>query len=96
MTPFLALLSAYYLCDAAAAAAPLPPAVAQTCAARYEAVKTTFLNAGETGPDARTLSYLRFKAWEAANPKVVARLKAQARDELARHDLAALLPGTSS
>jgi hypothetical protein len=89
MTPFLALLSAYYLCDAAATIQPLPPSVAQSCAARYEAVKAHFRDDGATSPAARIRSYVRFKAWEEANPALVARLKAEARA-----DALALLAGT--
>lgn len=77
---FLALLSAYYLCDAAATLRPLTPAAAQACAAHYEAVKAAFQPEAEQTPTARRLAYLRFKAWEEANPDIVGRL----RDEAAR------------
>jgi hypothetical protein len=79
MTPFIALLSAYYLCDATAAMRPLAPAAAQRCAAKYEAVRTQFEPDGAFGPQARRLSYIRFKAWEAQNADLVDRLRAEAR-----------------
>lgn len=79
MTTFIALVSAYYMCDAAAAQHPLPPDLAQGCAAQYEAVKAEFIDDAETGPQARRMGYLRFKAWERANPDLVARLRADAR-----------------
>lgn len=95
MPPFLALLSAYYLCDAAAALHPIPPATAQACAAHYEAVKATFLEEGETGPAARTEAYRRFKAWEAANADLVDHLRDEAR-EAAAEFLDRALPGESA
>ena len=79
MTPFFALLSAYYLCDATATMRPLAPSAAQSCAAKYEAVRARFEPDGADGPDARRLSYIRFKAWEAQNADLVARLRAEAR-----------------
>jgi hypothetical protein len=79
MTPFFALLSAYYLCDATASMRPLAPSAAQSCAAKYEAVRARFEPDGTDGPHARRLSYMRFKAWEAENADLVARLRAEAR-----------------
>ncbi|MEM0937641.1 MAG: hypothetical protein AAF865_16590 [Pseudomonadota bacterium] len=82
MSPtFLALLSAYYLCDAAAALRPLPPDTAQHCAAQYEAVKSSFVPGADSGPAERRLGYLRFKSWEADNPDVVGELRRAAADE---------------
>ncbi len=83
MPPFLALLASYYICDAAAALHPMPPGSAQACAVRYEAVKATFLDEGEAGPAAHRDAYLRFKAWEAENAALVARLRAEARAQAA-------------
>lgn len=78
MTPFFALLSAYYLCDAAAALRPLTMSEIARCVGHYEAVKAEFADPAETGPDARLQTYRRFKAWEAQNAETVARLKAEA------------------
>lgn len=89
MTAFFALLSAYYLCDVTAAMRPLAPAAAQACAASYEAVRARFEPDGAAGPDARRVSYMRFKAWEAQNADLVARLRAEARERA--EDM--LLPG---
>ncbi|MEM1428028.1 MAG: hypothetical protein AAGG09_01075 [Pseudomonadota bacterium] len=85
-TSFLALLSAYYLCDAAAMLQPLPPSTAQSCAAHYEAVKSVFGARTGDSPADRRSAYLRFKAWEAENADTVGRLREKAA-ESARRDL---------
>lgn len=81
MTAFIALLSSYYLCDAAAALHPLAPDTAQACAARYEAVKDTFVDETAAGPEARRLAYMRFKRWEAENADLVADLRRDAHSQ---------------
>ncbi|MEM9247084.1 MAG: hypothetical protein AAGB05_00155 [Pseudomonadota bacterium] len=75
---FLALLSAYYLCDATATLRPLSPDTAQTCAAQYEAVKARFGTSSDPTPAARQAAYLRFKAWEASNVRLVERMRSEA------------------
>jgi hypothetical protein len=92
MSSFLALLSAYYLCDAAAALHPLPPDEALACAARYEAVRSRFADSPAPGPADRRASYLRFKAWEASNVETVSRMKAEA----ARRAALRLMPGEAA
>lgn len=88
---FIALLSAYYLCDAAATLQPLPPSTAQACAAHYEAVKATFRPASDSSPAARRAAYLRFKAWETENPDLVAHLRRQATENARKSLIGAAL-----
>ncbi|WP_121630589.1 hypothetical protein [Tropicibacter alexandrii] len=88
MSPFIALLSLYYLCDQGAALRPLPPSDAQRCARHYEQVKLTFLDEtpAPSGSEARAAqnlaAYRKFKAWEAANPALVEGLRKTARAHL--------------
>jgi hypothetical protein len=84
MSDFLALLLAYYTCDAAAQTQePLGPD-RLACVATYEAVKDHFapldpapLGTPEYGAE-RIATYLAFRAWEEANAEIVAELRAEA------------------
>lgn len=78
MTTFFALLSAYYICDAAAAVGTLTLSEITECVHRYEAVKAEFVPPDASGPEAGREGYRRFKAWEAENPEIVARMKSEA------------------
>lgn len=82
MTEFLAILSIYYMCDAAAATRALTAEEVSFCTQRYEAVKNHFRDDEQAIPGtpeyaAETrAAYEEFKNWEAANPDLVARLRA--------------------
>ncbi len=75
---FIALLTAYYFCDAAATLHPMAPGTAQGCAASYEAVKSAFRDGA--GPAERQAAYLRFKDWETRNDRLVQRMRARAAE----------------
>lgn len=82
---FLALLLAYYTCDAAAQRQePMGPE-RMACVATYEEVKSYFApltpsprGTPEYGAE-RIATYRAFSAWEAANAEVVAELRAEAQ-----------------
>ncbi|MEL6206861.1 MAG: hypothetical protein AAFR47_16315 [Pseudomonadota bacterium] len=82
MTTFFALLTAYYLCDATASQRLLTRSEVATCATYYADVKAEFRDPGASGPAAEREAYRRFKAWEAAHPDTVRRLKANAAAQL--------------
>ncbi len=71
MTELLRLLSLYYACDQIAAQRPLSSAEVAACMDHYTAVKSHFSEPQDTNVDA----YLRFKAWEQANPAMVAQIR---------------------
>ena len=85
MTEFLKLLAVYYMCDQAAMIRPLTPEEYMGCQRTYEAVKVYF--SGLDDPESPTLAqiaaqkrdaYAGFKAWEAENAGLVAKMKAEA------------------
>jgi hypothetical protein len=82
---FLALLLAYYTCDAAAQTQEPLGSQRLACVETYEAVKRYFapLDPAPAGtPDygqQRIETYRAFTAWEAANAELVADLRAAAR-----------------
>lgn len=85
MTTLLSLLSAYYLCDAAAMQTLLSPTEAQRCAQVFTAVKAEFATpdaAGMASPEENAIRYLAFKAWEDENAELVASLKQDAQSRL--------------
>ena len=88
MSPFIALLNLYYLCDQSAALRPLPPSEAQQCAAHYEQVKRSFLDEAPAAPgsaeraEQNLRAYRSFKSWEAENPDLVQTLREAARARL--------------
>lgn len=91
MTTLLSLLSAYYLCDAAAMQTVLSHSEAQRCAQVFTAVKAEFATpdaAGLASPDENTTRYRAFKAWEAENAELVTSLKQDARSRLPTHHAA--------
>lgn len=85
MTDILALLAAYYACDAVTTSRMLTVHEAQICAAAYDSVKVQFLTEEEAqalmglgyADRARALltGYHRFKAWEGQNPEQVTALR---------------------
>ena len=72
MTHLIFLLSIYYQCDAAAAQMALSPEDAKRCMAVYAAVKEEFAPAASDNPHA---GFVAFKAWERANPSLVADIR---------------------
>lgn len=90
MSPLVAMLSLYYLCDHVAATRGLDPVEVARCMANYERLKMSFVE----GPPARLgsperaaqirVGYQGFKAWEAAHPDEVARLRAEGRNRATR------------
>lgn len=85
MSEFLALLLAYYTCDAAAQTQEPLGDERLACVETYEAVKGWFapldpapVGTAEYGAQ-RIETYRAFRAWEAANPDLVAELRAEAR-----------------
>lgn len=91
MTDFIALLSAYYLCDAFVIHRPLSlnPSELAACMGRYEAVKAAFAQDGDLSPPGspnaepqRRAAYAAFKAWELANGHLVTELRAEALREV--------------
>ena len=74
MNTFLSILAAYYMCDAAATAGTLRDLDVRQCTAFYEEVKSR-----APGPQGSRSGYVRFKAWEAENAALVARMKDDAR-----------------
>lgn len=84
MGEFLALLLAYYTCDAAAQAQQPLGGDRLACVETYEQVKSFFapldeapVGTAEWG-EQRIETYLAFSAWEAENPDLVAELREQA------------------
>jgi hypothetical protein len=82
---FLALLLAYYSCDAAAQAQQPLGGDRLACVETYEEVKSWFApldpappGTPEYGPQ-RIATYEAFTAWEAANAELVEELRAEAR-----------------
>ena len=86
MSEFLALLLAYYTCDAAAQTQMPLGGDRLACMETYEEVKGWFapLDAAPPGTPEygaqRIETYIAFRAWEAENAETVARLRAQAED----------------
>ncbi|PWK61004.1 hypothetical protein [Roseicyclus mahoneyensis] len=87
MGDFLALLLAYYTCDAAAQGQQPLSHDRFACVETYEAVKDWFapldpspMGTPEYGAE-RIATYRAFTAWEAANAELVAQLRAEARGE---------------
>ena len=85
LAEFLALLLAYYTCDAAAQTQePLGPD-RLACVATYEEVKSYFapITPSPRGTPAygaeRIATYRALSAWEAENAEVVAQLRAEAQ-----------------
>ena len=84
MGEFLALLLAYYTCDAAAQTQEPLGGDRLACVATYEQVKSFFapldpapVGTPEYGAE-RIAPYRAFRAWEAENAELVAALRAQA------------------
>ena len=85
---FQALLTAYYLCDAAAAVTLLDYATVARCVVTYQSVKAEFLSEEELaaldadplwfGGEYGSIAYRRFTAWEKENAELVAEMKADA------------------
>jgi hypothetical protein len=85
MEQFLALLFAYYTCDAAAQAQQPLGGDRLACVETYEEVKAFFapldpapFGTPEYGAQ-RIETYVAFSTWEAENADVVAALRAEAR-----------------
>lgn len=85
MAEFLALLLAYYTCDAAAQSQEPLGSERLACMATYEEVKGWFapldpapFGTPEYGAE-RIATYRAFTAWEAENADIVAELRAQAQ-----------------
>jgi hypothetical protein len=89
---FQALLTSYYLCNAAAAITLLDYSTVARCVLTYHSVKAHFLDEDELaaldadplgfGGEHGKAAYLRFREWEQENPEVVAELKADAEERL--------------
>lgn len=86
MGDFLIVLAFYYACNRSATEALLTEPELSACLTAYETVKVSFLSDAERG-ELLTLphthrqplmsqAYLRFKAWEKANPGIVKPLQA--------------------
>ena len=78
MTDLLRLLSLFYACDVAAETEFPTPTEWARCMAHYHAVKAHFAD-GMSGPQAQIEGYRRWKAWEDANPALVAELRSRVR-----------------
>jgi hypothetical protein len=82
---FLALLLAYYSCDAAAQAQQPLGGDRLACVETYEEVKSWFAPLDPAPPGTpeygaqRIATYEAFRAWEAANAELVEELRAEAR-----------------
>jgi len=89
MTEFLALLLAYYTCDAAAQVQEPLGGQRLACVETYEEVKSYFapLTEAERGTAEhaanRIAAYVAFTAWEAENATLVTDLRTQAAAQLA-------------
>lgn len=94
MSELVALLSAYYLCDAMVVHRPLSlnPAELAQCMSHYEAVKASFSDhplapPGTKAAEAqRRAAYTAFKAWELNNGTLVTTLRANARALVQQRD----------
>ncbi len=88
MSPFLTMVTLYYLCDQAAAHRGMSPSEVAQCMANYEALKLEFIDedparVGSVERAAQNrLGYRGFKAWEAANPVMVSEMRRRARLQL--------------
>jgi len=89
MPDILALLTFYYLCDGAAAQRGLDSAEVAACMANYEVLKLEFAADSPLAPVGSTeraaqnrRAYARFKAWEAENTMLVARLRQEAARQI--------------
>lgn len=87
MTPLMTLLAAHYLCEAAAETGALDASAMRLCMENYTQVKQHFAapapDMSADSPGARNLAaYAAFKAWEAANPALVAELRRKAFRDL--------------
>ena len=90
---FQALLTGYYLCDAAAAVTLLDYATVARCIVTYQSVKAEFLSEEELaaleadplgfGGEHGRIAYLRFTEWEQDNAELVAGMKAEAEAAVA-------------
>jgi hypothetical protein len=90
---FQALLTGYYLCDAAAAVTLLDYATVARCIVTYQSVKAQFLSEEELaalnadplrfGGEHGRVAYLRFTEWEEQNADLVAEMKAEAEAHVA-------------
>jgi hypothetical protein len=99
MSVLQALLASYYLCDAAASQGVLDRTAIVHCIGVYQSVKAQFLSEEELadlradplrfGGAQGQVAYRRFSAWEIENPKLVARLRADAEARLRREQAAA-------
>jgi len=84
MSEFLALLLAYYTCDAAAQTQEPLGGQRLACVETYEAVKSYFAPLDEARPgtaahaENRIAAYVAFSAWEAENADTVAALRREA------------------
>jgi hypothetical protein len=82
---FLALLLAYYSCDAAAQAQQPLGGDRLACVETYEEVKSWFAPLDPAPPGTpdyaaqRIATYEAFRAWEAANAELVEELRAEAQ-----------------
>ena len=74
MTELLRLLSLFYACDVAAETQFPTPSEWARCMGHYHAVKEHFAD-DLSGPAAQIEGYKRWKAWEDANPALVAELR---------------------
>ena len=78
MTELLRLLSLFYACDVAAETRFPSPSEWARCMGHYHAVKAHFAD-DLTGAEAQIEGYRRWKAWEKANPVLVAELRSRFR-----------------
>ena len=84
MTALQTLLAFYYLCDQAAAQQVLNRGDVDACMANYNELKLTFIDempapiGGHERAAQNRLGYVGFKAWEQANPDLVAEYRARA------------------
>ena len=83
MLELMTLLAVYYKCTALATDGLLTQRERFACYSPYQLVKREFLEESLQDPavvltiQQNTEAYLRFKAWEAANPDVVRDLKSR-------------------
>ncbi|WP_415921053.1 hypothetical protein [Tateyamaria sp. SN6-1] len=78
MTELFRLLSLFYACDVAAETRFPSPDEWARCMGHYHAVKEHFAE-DLNGPAAQIEGYRRWKAWEDANPALVAELRGRFR-----------------
>lgn len=88
MSEFLALLLAYYTCDAAAQTQEPLGGDRLACVETYEEVKSYFAPLSPAPPGTveygadRIATYVAFSAWEEANAETVAELRRAASERL--------------